>query len=542
MLKESFSFIFILFFLHAVSQPGGKQHFFEPGKVWYDTDGKPIAAHGAGLLYHNGVYYWYGETRASFSTFPGFSCYSSKDLFNWKNEGYALLPVKDNPNHDLYETNIIERPKVIYNDRTKKFVMWMHVEDNKYQIAHAGVAWADKPTGPFHYVKSMLPNGAESRDESIFKDDDGKAYLIHASEKNATQHINLLSEDYLDVESIYVRVWQQEWREAPAIFKHKGKYYSITSRCTGFSPNEAKYAVAENMLGEWKIVGNPAVGIGNESCFRSQAAFVLPVAGKPGTFIYVADRWTPGNLGDSRYVWLPIQMNDNGKLKIEWKDKWNFSSAPNGYYDENPQGPDLSIYEIANGFPLLDRLPDITIKRKEQTQDFSALAWAGWRNGKIVFSVVVYHETALIDTITPSFNLSEDMMDIWLNFFQVSIQKNGRIWYVVPGSSGNGDLGGILLTKKFEHPAIRCTTTENYTTTYSSLLHLPKNEKGTLYQIEVSDTLALMRPFKAATSIAFCLVLNNRDITGKGLKNRSFYPATWRWADTDTYSKMMLVK
>lgn len=137
---------------------------FEPGKTWLDTDGNPIAAHGAGFTHFEGTYYWYGETRQSFHSFPGFSCYSSKDLMNWKNEGYVLQPNKTDKNHDLYETNIIERPKVIYNAKTKKFVMWMHVEDSKDQKVNAGVAIADKPTGPFMYIKSMRPNGHESRD------------------------------------------------------------------------------------------------------------------------------------------------------------------------------------------------------------------------------------------------------------------------------------------------------------------------------------------------------------------------------------------
>ncbi|MGC3957443.1 MAG: hypothetical protein QM813_05620 [Verrucomicrobiota bacterium] len=36
---------------------------FIPGAVWNDTTGNPINAHGGGMLYHNGVYYWYGEFK-----------------------------------------------------------------------------------------------------------------------------------------------------------------------------------------------------------------------------------------------------------------------------------------------------------------------------------------------------------------------------------------------------------------------------------------------------------------------------------------------
>jgi len=515
---------------------------FQPGKVWLDTDGNAISAHGAGLMYHEGIYYWYGETRASFHTFPGFSCYSSTDLLNWKNEGYALLPIKDNPAHELYEKNIIERPKVIYNETTQKFVMWMHVEDSKYQKAHAGVAVSDKATGPFQYIKSMMPNGAESRDESVFKDDDGRAYLIHASEKNSTQHINLLTDDYLDIEGTYIRTWLQEWREAPAIFKYNKKYYSVTSRCTGFSPNEAKYAVADNMLGEWKIIGNPAIGIGSESCFRSQAAYILPVTSKPGMFIYVGDRWTPSNIADSRYVWLPIIMKEDGIIKMEWKDEWNLESMPNGIYAENPQGEEINIRRVENGFPSTDVKPDLLIKRRNPDQDFSALGWLGWSNGKMLYSILIYPESSTSLDGGSASNSSEDLFDIWMNFFQVSVQRNGRVWRVIPGSSGNGDLGGILLTQRYAHPALKCITTDNFTSPYAKLLRLPLKTKGILYQVEVLESLAPTHAIKEGQTIAFALVTNNRDVSGKGLKNRGYAPLTYSWADTDSYYKATLVK
>ena len=528
--------------LSAQKKESNKTEYFKPGKVWEDTDGNPIAAHGAGLMYCNGIYYWYGETRTSFHSFPGFSCYSSTDLLNWKNEGFALKPDTVGPSTDLYKTKIIERPKVIYNEKTKKFVMWMHVEDSKYQKACAGVATADKPTGPFKYIRSMRPNGAESRDESIFKDDDGKAYLIHSSEQNSTQHIDLLTDDYLNVEGSYIRTWIQRWREAPAIFKYKGKYYSITSRCTGFSPNEAEYAVADNMLGKWKIIGNPAIGIGSESCFRSQATYVLPVADHPGKFIYVGDRWTPGQIADSRYVWLPIQMHDDGTISIEWKDKWNFKEAPNGDYTENPQGEELLIHKVEKGFPVTERKPDVLIKRRMPDQDFSALGWLGWREGKMVYSVIIYPESSSSLDGGNNSNASGDLFDIWMNFFQISVQRNGRVWHEIPGSSGYGDLGGILLAQRYADTSLKCFKHEGYTSNFARLLQLPVDYKGILYQVEISESIGQMHPIKEGQMLAFALVTNNRDVSGKGIKNRGYAPLAWRWADTDTYYKTILVK
>ena len=46
--------------------------------------------------------------------------------------------------------DVIERPKVIYNDKTKKYVMWMHIDKRHYEYARAGVAVSDKVTGLTH--------------------------------------------------------------------------------------------------------------------------------------------------------------------------------------------------------------------------------------------------------------------------------------------------------------------------------------------------------------------------------------------------------
>ncbi|TAH27086.1 MAG: hypothetical protein EAZ07_02305 [Cytophagales bacterium] len=515
--------------------------YFEPGKVWLDTDGNPIAAHGAGFMYHDGIYYWYGETRASFHSFPGFSCYSSKDLMNWKNEGYVLKPNKTDPKHDLYETNIIERPKVIFNAKTKKFVMWMHVEDNKYQKANAGVAVSDSPTGPFEYIKSIRPNGHESRDMGLFQDEDGKAYLIHASEKNSTQHINLLNDDYLDVEGTYVRFWTYQWREVPTIFKSKGKYYSITSLCTGFSPNAALYAVSDHILGEWKIIDNPCIGIGAESSFRSQASYIIPVANKPNTFIYMADRWTPTTLSDSRYIFLPIDFTNDNKIQVKWYEKWNWDKRVEGQYTENPIGTPLNIKNISVNNPSTEQLPDMVVKRRIPDQDFSALAWLGWKKGSLLINVMVYAESGSSldggDT-----QLDDDLFDIWMDYFQVSVSNNGMAWRVVPGGSGAGDYSGMALTKKHFSNAIKCSLVKGVSNKHASLLQLPTNTKGNLYTLEIDQNLAPMLSIEAGRRIALALVVNNKDRTGRGVKNRGYSPMGWRWADTDTYHNAVLIK
>ena len=149
----------------------------------------------------------------------GVSCYSSKDLVKWKYEGVALSPVKGDTTNDLDTSKVIERPKVIYNKRTRKFVMWMHVDANDYSYSQAGVAVSNKPAGPYTYLGSVKPNGQMARDMTLYKDDDEKAYLIYASENNKTMHVCLLNDDYLSPATTYNRITSAHDREAPAIFK-----------------------------------------------------------------------------------------------------------------------------------------------------------------------------------------------------------------------------------------------------------------------------------------------------------------------------------
>jgi len=301
----------------AAAQPAGAA--LEPGAVWLDVDGRPIQAHGGGILHDRGTYYWFGENKDAPNTATGkgllaridavgISCYSSKDLLRWKHEGVVLPAVKDDPRHDLHPSGVIERPKVVYNAKTKTYVMWLHVDSADYKKASAGVAVADRPTGPYRYLGSVRPDGGESRDMTLFQDDDGKAYLVYSSEGNATMHVSLLSDDYLKPVGKVVRIFEGQYREAPALFKRKGLYYLVTSGCTGWYPNRALYATAPKVTGPWTVRGDPLVGPDAEWTYFGQSTFVLPVAAKPDTFVLMLDRWKSTNLRDSRYLWLPVRF------------------------------------------------------------------------------------------------------------------------------------------------------------------------------------------------------------------------------------------
>lgn len=373
------SLIGYLFFVQcSVKKNNDRTFFFNPGEKWLDTEGVHINAHGGGVLFHKGTYYWYGEYKTSGTSgntsLFGVSCYSSKDLYNWKNEG-VVLHVKEDASSEITRGCVIERPKVVFNEKTGKYVMWFHLElkSKGYEAARTGVAVSDSPAGPFEYIKSYRPNagvwpidfkeefktitekdksleywtdpwreavknglfirrdfvkGQMARDMTVFVDTDGKAYHIHSSEDNLTLHISELTEDYLDFTDTWTVVAPAGHNEAPAIFKKDAIYYMITSGCTGWDPNAARSFKAKSIWGPWEYLGNPCVGAHSNLTFNSQSTYILPVQGKRDSFIFMADRWTPRDPIDGRYVWLPIEIKD-GKPILKWYDKWDLTTFDN---------------------------------------------------------------------------------------------------------------------------------------------------------------------------------------------------------------------
>ncbi len=327
------------------------------GERIFDNNGRHINAHGGNVLRVDSVYYWYGEYRGDGtenSYQRGVALYSSTDLREWKYRG-IVLSVENDTASPIRKGCIIERPKVVYCPETGRYVMWFHNElkGKGYEAAYAGVAVSDTPTGPFKlrssgrvnpgiiplnlksgpstesypdtlrwwspewydavregmYARRDMSGGQMSRDMTVFIDpDNGKGYHIYSSEENLTLHVAELDSTYEHHNGNYIRIFPAGHNEAPAVFKHNGKYWMITSGCTGWEPNEARLMCADSMTGEWRQYPNPCRGEKSEITFGGQSTYVLPV---DDGYIFMADIWNPENLADSRYIWLPILFDNN---------------------------------------------------------------------------------------------------------------------------------------------------------------------------------------------------------------------------------------
>lgn len=339
---------------------------FYPGQVWLDTNGNPIQAHGGSIFHENGTYYWYGENKEK--TLPGSSIwhwgvrmYSSKDLYNWQDEGIICKPNLDDPTSPLHPSSYMDRPHMLYCKETGLYVLWMKIM-GKDEIQFMTVATSAKITGPFEILHTLRPCGLSSGDFDLVLEENGHAYIVF-EQVHSDLVVADLTPDYTDVTGHYSihmpRPYPPFVREAPAHFYHDNKHYLFTSGTTGYLPNPSEVAVASSMHGPWETLGDPHQNDARHNSFFSQITSVFAV---PDTSLYIAlaDRWlidildrtdidaqswfatlfnqeTPEeqkeeakrkietasvqNTSLARYVWLPVEWQD-GKPILRWYDSW----------------------------------------------------------------------------------------------------------------------------------------------------------------------------------------------------------------------------
>jgi hypothetical protein len=314
-----------------------------PGTTWNDTSGSLIQAHGGGMIKVGGTYYWFGEDKGANA--PDVDVYSSTDLARWTFQGHALTPSSSG---DLTSSSVVERPKVIYNSSTGKYVMYFHHDNSSYGYAHVGVATSTSVTGPYTYQGSYQPLGHDIRDMTVFKDTDGSAYLMGAVDGNANFTIFKLSSDYLSASSL-VYSWSNVRYEAPAMVKVSGTYYLLTSRQNGWNPAQQQYTTTSSLSSGWSAWTN----IGGSNNYSSQTTFIMPVQGSSGTaFLYMADRWNSSNLSSSTYIWMPMVIS-GGKMSYDLISSWNIDAAAGTFFIPSTTTPNTSnwyyLYNVNSG-------------------------------------------------------------------------------------------------------------------------------------------------------------------------------------------------
>ncbi len=335
---------------------------------FFDTNGKKIQAHGGAVFFENGVYYWYGENK-EFTTGKsevwtyGIKCYSSKNLCDWKDEGFLIPPSKDKSSW-LHPSKFIDRPHIVRSAKTGKYVCWIKYSGNNE--ACFCVFEADSLLGNYQLVKQAFrPFDKEVGDFDIYTAPDGQGYLYFTNGHNGVVACKLNAE-CTDVEGdckvYYSGMCVPYCREGISMVEHSGRLFMLSSGMTGYIPNPSEVAYLSSPLGEMTILGNPHIGDESGASFHSQISYVFKIDGKD-RYIAMADRWIPKlkftakknekmmralascidrkrykstlfekaalgkypwnckkvNTSLSEYVWLPVTF-ENGTPEIRWTD------------------------------------------------------------------------------------------------------------------------------------------------------------------------------------------------------------------------------
>lgn len=323
---------------------------------WRDTDGNIINASDGGVIYADGLYHWYGM---AFRPLPmasgpvggqmtdiGVVMYCSSDLLSWKYEG-VILEVSTDPDSPLYAPMRFERPKIIYNEKTKKYVLWCHYV--KYPGNHGngegegdmGLAVCDSVNGKYRWQGYTRPIDAHGivRDMTVYKDKDGVAYLIYDRHTLGSPELGTgvdrclyvvkLSDDYLSFTDTYSRIEGARWREAPVVVQRDGYYYIITSGLTGWQTNQAKAFRTKSLLEQWEDIGDPCVEDLTHTTFNTQGSNAFKIEGAD-THIIMLERHNTENFLKSSYVWLPVIFNDDNTISLWYSRSWRLSELQNG--------------------------------------------------------------------------------------------------------------------------------------------------------------------------------------------------------------------
>ena len=336
-----------------------------PGQVWLDTEGKRIQAHGGSIFYENGTYYWYGENKEKTDGVSdilhwGVRMYASRDLYNWEDLGNVIPPDLDDPTSPVSPYSKMDRPHIIYNRDTKKYVCWVKIME-KDGRQRESILTSDHLTGPYTLIrKGLMPLGMSGGDFDLAVAPDGKAYYYFERVHSETICADLTN-DYTDVTGYYSTHFPRPYppyvREACAHFIRRGKHYLVTSGTTSYFPNPSEVAVGDTWHGPYTVLGDPCPGDESQTTWHSQISSVFKVPGKKDLYIAIGDRWLPQymdipysrvarafeaafapdaargipadaampqivrNTSISDYVWLPFRF-DGEMAYLDWHDEW----------------------------------------------------------------------------------------------------------------------------------------------------------------------------------------------------------------------------
>ncbi len=312
-----------------------------------DVNGQLMDIHDGNVIKVGDLYHWYGmgytnctlETglippqncpgiygefgkHCGFRTDHTVNLYTSPDLENWTFQA-NIFPENARP------FGIYFRPKVIYNEKTGQFVLWInHLPPAStplasYPDARLMVAISSDPKGVFEVVteKAHLEIGGGGDFNLMVdpNDPDQSAYVAYDAWTNGhAVVIEKLTPDYLDSLGSEASSGQitPSQNEAPILFERNGFYYLMYGHICCFcrQGSGAQVWTASHPLGPWTDLHldlNPNHFLTGRE-IKAQCNYVIKI--EPDTYLYTGDLWSSAPDGlkshDIQYWSAPLEFDD----------------------------------------------------------------------------------------------------------------------------------------------------------------------------------------------------------------------------------------
>lgn len=200
------------------------------------------------IMLHDNVYYAYGTNDDN-----GIAVYTSGDLETWVKSPELALHKKDS-----WANRWFWAPEVYYIKEKNKFFMYYSADE------HICVATSDSPLGPFVQDKKKPMLKSKGIDNSLFIDEDGKAYLYFVRFTNGNViWVAELENDLKTIRKGTIKLcfevtepWEKSMGkvvEGPSIIKHNNMYYLMYS-ANDYQSHDygVGYATSSSPMGPWK--------------------------------------------------------------------------------------------------------------------------------------------------------------------------------------------------------------------------------------------------------------------------------------------------
>ena len=324
-----------------------------------------------------------------------------------------------------------------YNKKTRKVVLSAHYEDQGGYTAAKIFLAQITPKGGIEVGTMERPLGYDSRDQSLFVDDDGSGYLLSATNMNSDIHIYKLDETWTKPVELVNTICKGQHRETPSIIKKDGEYYFFSSKASGWYPSQAMYASAENLGGVWTSLRE----IGNNSTFGAQFNNIQRRGTNHETFGVWSYHW------GAQYH----HKDPDGNFPRISVAKFNKGYASMDYYRYIEFHDSYGIVPVQNGRNLTLNAPVSTTTVGANPHTASCITDGADMNSSVYFQNSTYPYVLTIDMQKKAkiseLNLSTKVVNGWETAYKYTIEGSvdGEHFQTLVDGTDNWQVGFQIL-------------------------------------------------------------------------------------------------